>query len=283
MITIIGILIGLAFLNHESIHGHYPAGGWTQYWTGDPERGFGKRQPGGWDYNILPFLEQQSLYDLGLGKSENDKKTLAAQRVQTPVGIYHCPSRRRPGLRAASVTLRNATNPINQNAKIDYASNGGTYQQRDVTGPTTLAEAETYNWGSDLAKFNGIAYQRSEVTVAEVRDGTSNTIMVGEKYLRPEAYDNSTLSSGDDEGVFAGSNYDSMRFVTLTNGTTVESPLQDRIGAEYERKFGSARAGGFNAVLCDGSVRSVSYSIDATTWIRLGNRQDGEPVDGSSF
>ncbi|MDY0166258.1 MAG: DUF1559 domain-containing protein [Thermoguttaceae bacterium] len=275
--------IGLAFLNHESIHGHYPTGGWTQYWTGDPDRGFGKAQPGGWDFNILPFLEQQALYDLGRGKTEVEKKDLAVERMQSPLGIYHCPSRRRPNLRPASVTFRNATNPVKLNAKIDYASNAGTYQQLDVTGPMTVEEAETHDWRSDPAKFTGIAYQRSEVTVAEVRDGTSNTIMVGEKYLRPDAYEKSTLSAGDDEGVFAGSNFDTIRFVTLTNGTTVEKPLQDRGGTEYDRKFGSAHASGFNAVFCDGAVRLISYSIDTTVWLRLGNRRDGQPVDGSAF
>ncbi len=279
--------IGLAFHNHESVHGHYPTGGWTQHWTGDPDRGFGSRQPGGWDYNILPYLEQQALYDLGAGETDADKMPFAAQRMQTPLGIYHCPSRRRPGLRPASVSFRNATNPIKLNAKIDYASNAGTHQQTDTTGPTTLEAAETYDWRYDPAKFNGIAYQRSEVMVAHVRDGTSNTIMVGEKYLRPEAYESSTLSAGDDEGVFAGSNWDSTRYFTTTNnGTIAERPFQDRAGLGgdgYVRKFGSAHAGGFNTVFCDGSVRSISYGIDTIVWIRLGNRHDGQVIDVSAF
>ena len=57
--------LGLASLNHESAARFYPSGGWWWYFTGDPDAGFGKNQMGGWLYSILPFMEQNSLYQLG--------------------------------------------------------------------------------------------------------------------------------------------------------------------------------------------------------------------------
>jgi len=53
--------LSLGFLEHESAVGHLPTGGWSFQWTGDPDRGFGKNQPGGWVYNILPYVEQDAL------------------------------------------------------------------------------------------------------------------------------------------------------------------------------------------------------------------------------
>ena len=59
--------IGLAALDHEQINGWLPTGGWSDCFVGDPRSGFGKLQPGGFFYNVLPYMEQQALHDLALG------------------------------------------------------------------------------------------------------------------------------------------------------------------------------------------------------------------------
>ena len=91
--------IGLACLNHEAALGYLPSAGWNNSWAGDPDRGFDRKQPGGWLYNILPFMEMQALHDMGQdgnGKTGDCDKSKAAgiwQACSTPVANYYCPTR----------------------------------------------------------------------------------------------------------------------------------------------------------------------------------------------
>ena len=77
--------IALACLNHEQIQGFLPTGGWGTLWDGDPDRGFSVSQMGRWIYNILPYLEQPAIHDLGAGQDFNTKKTTFVQREATPL------------------------------------------------------------------------------------------------------------------------------------------------------------------------------------------------------
>src|SRR3989304_8096603 len=49
--------MGMGCLSHLNEQGHFPSGGWGWAWSGDPDRGFRGRQPGGWLFNILPYIE----------------------------------------------------------------------------------------------------------------------------------------------------------------------------------------------------------------------------------
>jgi type II secretory pathway pseudopilin PulG len=48
--------IALACLQHQEAHRHFPSDGWGWRWLGDPDRGYGRNQTGGWLYNVLEFI-----------------------------------------------------------------------------------------------------------------------------------------------------------------------------------------------------------------------------------
>jgi prepilin-type N-terminal cleavage/methylation domain-containing protein len=50
--------LGLACHHHHDAHSFFPTNDWGTGWTGDPDQGFGKNQPGSWLFSVLPFIEQ---------------------------------------------------------------------------------------------------------------------------------------------------------------------------------------------------------------------------------
>lgn len=90
--------LGLGCLNCESAVTHLPGGGVSLYFLGNPDAGSGRKQPGGWIFNILPYVEQAPLYNLQArttGTGTTDPAYLAAlATVQAPLSFLYCPSRR---------------------------------------------------------------------------------------------------------------------------------------------------------------------------------------------
>ena len=86
--------IGLGFLNHESTHKFFPSGGWGYLWTGDPDMGTGEKQPGGWAFSVLPYLEDANTFLIGAGLPAADKRKALVRQKTQPVPMFYCPSRR---------------------------------------------------------------------------------------------------------------------------------------------------------------------------------------------
>lgn len=304
VITIIGILIALllpavqsaregarrtqctnnlsqvakAWLLHESKHGFLPSGGWGWDWSGEPDQGFGKKQPAGWTYVILPFMEQTNLYNLGQGKTGAPRNTDHSTRIATPVDFFYCPSRRPARPYRTPYTPRNC-NYVEQVAKCDYGANCGDGSRTEFNGgPGDIASAASFTWDNP-ANYTGVCYQRSETTFGAIRDGTGATYMVGEKYLNPDNYENGA-DAADNENAYCGFNNDTFR-VAHRN---YPGPKQDKPGdSSGWPSFGSAHAAGLNMAFCDGSVRVIAYGIDLETHARLASRGDQRPVDEKKF
>ncbi len=148
-----------------------------------------------------------------------------------------------------------------------------------------MAGAKSYNWGScGVLDYNGISLCRSETQIAHVRDGTTQTYMLGEKYLMSDHY-STGMDPADDHGMYEGCGPDTFRWCEYYGPDDGNNrvPRQDIPNVDCRFCFGSAHAGGCNFVFCDGSVHTISYSIDPITHSRLGNRKDHKPVDSSKF
>lgn len=282
--------LAAACLQHEQRHGHLPTGGWAWGWAGDPDRGFTKKQPGGWLYNVLPFIEQEPLHQMG---KEGANRAEGKLRAQTPVPLFHCPSRR--DAVAYPYTQSSPYVNIDRPAVVgrsDYAACGGDMSGVpnwtsvcEWKGPSTLQEGDAMSddqWGSEPGGWKnatGVIYRRSTTQIAHIRDGTSCTYLIGERYLDPEHYEDGTLPS-DDQGWDLGFEYDVNRWTRIPPRQDLPG-YTDNLGRDTI--FGSAHWGKFHVAFCDGSVHGINYSIDRTTHRQLGNRKDGTAVDVSGL
>ncbi len=273
--------IALGFINHESAHGIFPSGGWGYMWMSHPDRGFGKSQPGGWGYGILPFIEEQGLHGLGKGLGASAQLATNVQVHETPVPIYYCPSRREPRAYPVTVNISFVKRPficgdVALAGRNDYAANGG--ERLGVgfsAGPNSLEEGDNgYSWG-EVREATGIIANYAEYQVSHIEDGTTKTYMIGEKYLSPDEYTTGS-SLGDDQSVYSGDERDVVRF------TAGLIPFRDRPGILDTWNFGSAHAASFHMAMCDGSVHGINYQVTPDIHRRLSHRSDGEPVDLTS-
>lgn len=269
--------IGQAAISHEAQAGWFPTGGWGWGYGGDPDGGFGVKQPGGFFYNILPFIDQKGLHDMGSGQTGTTKMNSMGITASTPIAVYNCPSRRPlqqyPYHHGSPFSNLNIPGYVNGSSpggigRSDYACNGGD----NPPGGIDFSIEQLYAYSN-----TGINDTESTIRAAHITIGLSNCICAGEKYLDPDGYFTGNLGS-DDQGWDLGYDYDVDKW-----GTPSTPPMQDTPGNDLWTSFGSAHPNACNFVFCDGSVHTISYTVDPNFFPLLCNRQHNQKIDQSKF
>jgi prepilin-type processing-associated H-X9-DG protein len=249
--------IGLAFHLHHDCLGFFPTAG--THWNTAPTYvggvpAVGARQGAGWGFQILPYLEAEKAWLGGAASSDNERQRVAVGALGA---VFFCPTRRAP----MTLTFidhyisKGPDDPVTH-ALCDYAGNN-------------LDE------DSGMLRANG---RGSPLRMDDVADGTSSTLLIGEKRLN--LYYLGEFRLDDNEGFTCGNDWDTMR--------NADYPLapDTRDATSGERgfaNFGSSHPSGANFVFADGAVHHLSFSIDSRVFAALGTRAGGEVVDGSAF
>jgi prepilin-type N-terminal cleavage/methylation domain-containing protein/prepilin-type processing-associated H-X9-DG protein len=292
--------LGIAFQTHADAYKMLPTGGshyndFPTYITlstsgtsaqsseeaGNPE--IAPNQRAGWGFQILPFIEQDSVWKGGQEVFPLEKGRHAAGAV---LSVFFCPSRRgvhrpRHGWHQEWYKNEDGVYPsitTCEHTKNDYiAATADTRYRARYAGKTT-------NWFGGAWEGMGPVIRtwvgrrgrerNKTLSMSDISDGTSNVMLIGEKCLSTKRY-TATRSGNDNEGYLDGWDNDVMS----------RSGIRPRVDDIYERRsgrgtaYGSAHPSGYNAVFCDGNVRPISYTININLQRRLNCRADGLPAE----
>ena len=226
---------GLALHHYEFNTEHLPAGVIN---PNGPIRSEEVGQHVSWLINIMPQLEQNAIYnhfDQNAGAYATKNEKVRQARIPT----LQCPSYHGRPSASSNATISN------------YA---GCYHDSEV--PIDVDN-------------NGVLFLNSQIRFSEIGDGSSQTILVGEK-----------LGGDDDLGWTSGTR------ASLRNTGPFEIPVRKIASSTVAvvpavdplivGGFGSQHTGGVNFVFADGSMHFISHNIDVKTYSQLGNRADGE-------
>ncbi len=212
----------------------------------------------GWAVHLLPFLEQENLHkQMNMGVSSLDPSNQPS--VTAVLKSYLCPS---------------------DNHGESFVPSGISSK----VGPSNyVALFGTGEISEDPGRGNGVFYRNSNTRIADITDGTSNTICVGERSSNllqctwvgviPGALSVSPQNPGQSEPAHA--------MIMGHTGVWDPSRLPHTPNSKnaHVDDFWSRHVSGVNFLLCDGSVRMINNSINPQTWAALGTRSSGDLVN----
>lgn len=260
--------LSLASLNHESVFKILPNSGYDReslptYLGPDLLPGKGDKQQAGWSYQILPFIEQNSLWEATQATTVAEKQSIAASGM---ISIYFCPSRRRPTVAQGR-------------GLIDYAaatiSSGLLEHLNDLTVDpgTECAIVRNRNTIEQITADSTSVYS---ISSKGIKDGTSNVLLFSEKQMN---ISNEPPAEDDDQGYCVGHDIDNMRTCVVPPQKDYNDPAEGNGGGNRVYRFGSSHDGCIVVGMCDGSTRTVSYKVDQQTFLNLCRRRDGAKLN----
>lgn len=237
--------IGLGCHNHHDTYQFFPHAG-----SDGPNKdccNANTRAGWTWMYSLTPFIEQDNVF-------KNPTDSVVAGSV---IKTYYCPSRRQ------AKTYSNG-------ARCDYAGNGG----RNMAGEGREGMFVRQWKSPNTSKPIDLPIEQFR-TIADVTDGTTNTIMVGEKQCHPTVLG----SSGGDNEPWQNSGWDQdhVRFGEAVPESDDKHP-NSKAATFWSVRFGGSHPGGFTAAMADGSVKFIRYTITPANWMNTCLINDGQVI-----
>lgn len=233
-------------IQHEEKFRRYPTGGWGPLWVGYADGGNSTKQPGGWFYNLLPYLDSTPLHDLGQNETNDSvMQNDILRQAQATQTIGSCPTRRSAQTWPMNPSVPGLYDPLTSGTQVtvtavargDYAANAGVRYDKANVNDTTDTEnvfgcfITPGNAGSgkdypnsykdstgkvnttdfnNKWRFTGVIFQRSTIGQNNVKDGASKTYLFGEKFVdRAHTEDGSYFA--DQTNMYTGMGADNYR------------------------------------------------------------------------
>lgn len=264
--------IGLALYNYHDTHGNYPPGYIDRSTDSSSASAADTGSGFAWGVMLLPFLDQAPLYNqLNLNLDSTNATNVAY--ADEKIAIFRCPS----------------------------DTNQGVFTVNDGSSDYDLASANyvgIYGYGSITAVpgkpvQKGILYRNSNVKVRDVTDGTSNTIVVGERSHQHQFASAGTTVQADSTwyasipGALRPAGMGSMDegAPSLILGHVGQPAMMSMMAMHHPpnttnhiANFSSKHEGGAHFLLGDGAVRFLSENMSYETFKNLGTINDGNPL-----
>lgn len=250
------------------IHGYhdtnsvFPIGQYNDFYSDDAPY-----VRGCWLHPTLPFIEQQSLFaNFETSNRTNGWALLATNKTKVLSSVM-CPS--------------DPSSPKTDTVDGNTTTAGVFEKQGMHTNYVACSGSTAYGNGKNL---NGIFYVKSKTRITDVKDGTSNTLFLGEILVVPDTNVNDLR--GRYSNSWEGNNW----FSTLNPPNSTVSDRQNYQGISIPKapmtnvanngtqnlSARSTHTGGANFALADGSVRFIQNSIDPVVYAQLGTREGNE-------
>lgn len=233
-----------------------------------------------WTVAILPYVELSTIYDqfdFDYNWQDSTNSNNLFQILQE-IDFYLCPS--------ATERLTLGWEEVNgQRAFTQHYQGNAGPKSRDFHGQPvpnlTTEDVQEYdvtyesghsdqNWKGGFAR-DGVLLSREQISMSEITDGTSNTLLIGELSWRE-----SNILRAWCRG------FDGVSMTTCKNICYgIQEQTYDRNKGRFfnDTSLGSDHPGGINIGLCDGSGRFIGKEIDIHIYRALASRASGEAVD----
>jgi prepilin-type N-terminal cleavage/methylation domain-containing protein/prepilin-type processing-associated H-X9-DG protein len=301
--------LGVGFHNFEGANGGFPPRRWSRYSnSGWPNNGYT-----GWGTFLLPFIEQQPLYDAY--KWEYDfYDPVNKPVVETNLPVFVCPTTpRTTDIVCAGVATNGSANPNKSttytvHGRIDYLAPNGFTTPTNGWGTRVAVFGDTAGTSDNAHEamldsspaFTSTVYSRAPRTLGEIKDGLSNTLLINETAGWPQQFlgrqhqpagDYSSTVNGatvahclGNRGSWAG--WQAFVYLTYSADGSLNSsanPTQGDVvdcavnGKNYNQIY-SFHPGGAQVLFCDGSARFVAEALSPLAFSQIVLIDDGQAI-----